>query len=45
MKAKSRNRNARMDLVRRDAANARRRARKHDRGRQGTIQYLEVDKC
>ena len=28
MKGKSRNRNARMDLVRRDAANARRRARK-----------------
>jgi len=31
MKGKSRNRNARMDLVRRDAANARRRARKYDR--------------
>ena len=45
MKGKSRNRNARMDLVRRDAANARRRARKHDRGRQGTIQYQEVDNC
>ncbi|KUG18721.1 hypothetical protein ASZ90_011573 [hydrocarbon metagenome] len=31
MKGKSRNRNARMDLVRRDAANARKRARKYDR--------------
>jgi len=28
MKGKSKNRNARMDLVRRDAANARRRARR-----------------
>lgn len=45
MKGKSRIRNARMDLLRCNAANARRRARKHDRGRQGAIQYPEVDKC